>query len=185
MGSETQECQVWIARGHLVVMSKCPFPLPGLSTGTSGDRNQSDVTDADIRWRIHLQLVSPELPLTAGALRYAAMPLQDSSISPASWRCSAVTKHSQMTLSIVLLFQVWRGWWETRWQKHIFSSQDLVRILPTLWEFGAQWLCKTSRRISDSKESEQGLWSCCWGYLDFKVILLIHILPLFFIIQGL
>lgn len=37
--------------------------------------------------------------------------------------CSAVTKHSQTTLSIVLLFQLWRGWWQTRWQKHIFSSE--------------------------------------------------------------
>lgn len=84
-GSDTQEraCQVWIGRGHLAVMSKCPRPLLSPSTGTSEDRNQSVETDADIRCRIHLQLVSPELPLTAGALRYAALPLQDSSISPA------------------------------------------------------------------------------------------------------
>lgn len=61
-----------------------PSSAQAPSTGTSEDRNQSDETDADIRWRIHLQLVSPELPLTAGALRYAVLPLQDSSISPAS-----------------------------------------------------------------------------------------------------
>lgn len=70
----------WPSGGDVQV----PLSPPQLSTGTSGDRNQSDETDADIRWRIHLQLVSPELPLTTGALRYAAMLLQDSSISPAS-----------------------------------------------------------------------------------------------------
>lgn len=85
-GSETQEraCQVRIGCGHLAVMSKCPFPLHSSSTGTGEDSNQSDETDVDIRWRIHLQLVSPQLPLTACALRNAAMPLQDSSISPTS-----------------------------------------------------------------------------------------------------
>ena len=82
--SETQDKPVWVGCGPLLVMSKCSFPLLNLSNGTSEDRNQSDETDADIRWRIHLQLVSPELPLTAGALRYAAMLLQDSSISSAS-----------------------------------------------------------------------------------------------------
>lgn len=54
--------------GDLAAMSSWPSPLLSLSTGSGGDRNQSDETDADIRWRIRLQLVSPELPLTAVAL---------------------------------------------------------------------------------------------------------------------
>lgn len=52
------------------------------------------------------QLSSPWLP---GAPRHPVTPPTDSSIFPlppisASRRCSTVTKHSQMTLSIVLLF---------------------------------------------------------------------------------
>lgn len=109
----------WNTRKSLPQSTNCLWPSgcdeqvppPSPSTGTSEYRNQSDETDADIGWRFHLQLVSPELPLPAGALRNAALPKQDSSISPASWRCSPVIKCSQMTLSIVLLFQTRGQWW--------------------------------------------------------------------------
>ena len=121
-------------------------PLASPWSETSGDRNQSDVTDVDIRWRIHLQLVSVEFLLTAGAGRIAVMLLRDSSIPPASEGCSTVTKHSQMTLSIVLLFL----WCQTRWQRHIFIVQLKSESPFFIPGYSAQLIIKPMRMSKDA-----------------------------------
>lgn len=92
--------------GQLAVMSEWPFPRPSRRLGPlQTETSQMKLRRASGAGSIYSQLVSPQLPLTAGAPRYAAMPLRDKSISPASERCSVVTKHSLMTLSPLLLLQ--------------------------------------------------------------------------------
>lgn len=125
-------CQVRIGCGHLAVMSRCPLPLYSSSNGTSEDSDQSDETDVDIRCKIHLQPDSPELPLTAGAPRKCCLTSARQFYFYSLLEVFTVTKESQMTLSIVLLFQPWREWWETGWQEHVFSSKISWESLPPL-----------------------------------------------------
>lgn len=136
----------------VAVMSKYPIPFLSLSTGTGEDRSHSDETDVDIRWRIHLQLVSPEFPLTAGALQSTASPVRDSSISSllkgVHWWLNTPRWPSQL----FYYFRRGGGWVGGRQgDRNTFSVLRLSENPNRPSGFNVQWLCKIFRDVSDSK----------------------------------